>query len=202
MRYLPLILLLIILTGCTDMEQKPKKEYDIKDYEVATFAGGCFWCTEAAFEGSEGVIDVYSGYTGGDKVDPTYEEVTTGTTGHHEAIQIVYDPKIATYETLLDLFWKSIDPTDDEGQFVDRGSQYKTAIFYHTEDQKKAAEKSKKDLDESGTLKKPVVTKILPLKDFYKAEEYHQDYSQKRTVQYKIYEAGSGRKQTLKRIWG
>jgi peptide methionine sulfoxide reductase msrA/msrB len=135
--------------------------------ETATFAGGCFWCMEPAFESLKGVADVTSGYTGGNKENPTYEEVSSGRTGHAEAVQILYDPAKITYQELLDVFWKQIDPTDSGGQFADRGSQYRTAIFYHNEEQKKIAQKSKEDLARSGRYKKPIATEIVQASAFY-----------------------------------
>jgi len=148
--------------------------------EESTFAGGCFWCMESAFQEVNGVLTVVSGYSNGEKENPTYEEVLTGKTGHFEAVRVTYDPKVISYEELLNIFWRQIDPTDSEGQFADRGSQYKTAIFYHNEEQRIAAEKSKKELEESKKFDDPIVTEILPILNFYPAEEYHQDYYKKR----------------------
>jgi len=170
-------------------------------FEKATFAGGCFWCIEYPFEKLEGVLEVISGYTGGHKDNPTYEEVSTGGTGHLEAIQIVYDPAKTTYEELLDVFWRQIDPTDPGGQFVDRGQQYSTAIFYHNDEQRKLAEKSKEELNKAGRYDKPVVTQILKASQFYKAEDYHQDYYKKSHTRYKSYRSNSGRDQYLEKIW-
>jgi peptide methionine sulfoxide reductase msrA/msrB len=170
--------------------------------EKATFAGGCFWCTTPPFERLDGVKEVIAGYTGGHKENPTYEEVSSGRTGHVEAVQVVYDPSKITYEKLLEVFWKQIDPTDPGGQFVDRGSQYRTAIFYHTAQQKAAAEKSKEALQGTGRFKKPVVTEILPAGRFYPAEEYHQDYEKKNPVRYEFYRSNSGRDQFLAHAWG
>ncbi|MEA3470451.1 MAG: peptide-methionine (R)-S-oxide reductase MsrB [Thermodesulfobacteriota bacterium] len=169
---------------------------------MATFAGGCFWCVESAFEGKEGVIDVISGYTGGHKEHPTYEEVSAGTTGHTEAIQIIYDPERISYKELLDIFWRQIDPTDDEGQFVDRGSQYRSAIFYHSDEQRRIAEESKTHLQKLGVHDKPIVTEILEATAFYRAEEYHQDYHSKNPLRYKFYRFNSGRDAYLKETWG
>lgn len=169
-------------------------------YEKATFAGGCFWCMEPPFDGLEGVLDVVAGYTGGHKQDPSYEEVCDGDTGHAEAVQITYDPSKITYERVLDIFWRQIDPTDAAGQFVDRGSQYRTAIFYHTDEQKMLAENSKADLERSGRYKKPVVTEILPVAEFYMAEEYHQDYYEKESLRYKSYRKHSGRDQVREEL--
>lgn len=168
----------------------------------ATLAGGCFWCMEHPFEKREGVLEVISGYTGGHKDNPTYEEVSSGMTGHLEAVQITYDPSKISYSKILDLFWKQIDPTDPGGQFVDRGSQYRAAIFYHNEEQKALAEKSKAELNKSGRYKNPIVTEIIKASKFYKAEDYHQDYSKKNPIRYKYYRYRSGRDQYLKKIWG
>ncbi|HEJ83902.1 MAG TPA: peptide-methionine (R)-S-oxide reductase [Desulfobacteraceae bacterium] len=168
---------------------------------TATFAGGCFWCVEADFEKVAGVIEVISGYTGGEKPDPSYEEVSSGDTGHLEAVQVTYDPRQVSYEALLQVFWRHVDPTDPEGQFVDRGPQYRTAIFYHDEEQRNLAEKSKAQLESSGRFSKPIVTEILPLSGFYRAEDYHQDYYQTHTIRYKLYRWKSGRDQFLENIW-
>ena len=170
--------------------------------EKATFAGGCFWCMEHPFEKVDGVIDVVSGYTGGTKEAPTYKEVSAGGTGHVEAVEITYDPERVTYTRLLDIFWMQVDPTDAAGQFVDRGSQYATAIFYHTEEQRRLAEESKKALDESGRFSAPIVTPVREAGRFYPAEEYHQDYYKNHSIRYKIYRAGSGRDTFLKKVWG
>jgi peptide methionine sulfoxide reductase msrA/msrB len=170
--------------------------------EKATFAGGCFWCTESDFEKLPGVVKVISGYTGGNKENPTYAEVSSGKTGHLEAIQVYYDPTQITYEELLDHFWKHVDPTDAGGQFVDRGAQYRSAIFYHDEDQKRLAEKSKEALGKSGKFNKPIATEILKFTKFYEAEDYHQDYYKTHALKYKFYRYGSGRDQFLEKVWG
>ena len=170
--------------------------------EKATFAGGCFWCMEHPFEKLEGVSEVISGYTGGSKVNPTYEEVSAGVTLHFEAVQITYDPSKISYSELLDVFWRQIDPTDPGGQFVDRGLQYRTAIFYHNEEQKELTEESKDQLDKSGRYDEQIVTEIIKATPFYKAEEYHQDYYKKSPIKYKSYRRGSGRDKFLERIWG
>jgi peptide methionine sulfoxide reductase msrA/msrB len=170
--------------------------------ETATFAGGCFWCTESDFEKVEGVVDVISGYSGGHKENPTYQEVSSGGTGHAEAIQVHYDPQKVTYEELLEVFWRHVDPTDPGGQFVDRGSQYRTAIFYQNEEQKILAEKSKEELGKSRRFDKPIVTEIVKLSEFYEAEDYHQDYYKNHSVRYKYYRFASGRDQFLKKVWG
>jgi peptide methionine sulfoxide reductase msrA/msrB len=175
---------------------------DEKDLRVATFAGGCFWCTEADFEKLPGVVRVISGYTGGQKENPTYAEVSAGKTGHVEAIQVYYDPKQIDFEELLDWFWKHIDPTDGGGQFVDRGSQYRSVIFYHDEEQKRLAEKAKETLGKSGKFNKPIATEIVKFTRFFPAEEYHQDYYRKNPIRYGYYRFGSGRDQFLEKTWG
>jgi peptide methionine sulfoxide reductase msrA/msrB len=173
-----------------------------KNLKIATFAGGCFWCTEADFEKVPGVVKVVSGYTGGQKENPTYEEVSSGKTGHVEAIQVFYDPSKVTYEDLLKFFWRHIDPTDPGGQFVDRGGQYRSAIFYHDEEQKQLAEKSREELSQSGKFNKPIATEILKFTKFYNAEEYHQDYYKKNPFRYQYYRAGSGRDPYINQVWG
>ncbi len=171
-------------------------------FEKATFAGGCFWCMEPFLEKMKGVISVTSGYIGGDVANPTYEEVSSGETGHAEAVEVVFDPKVVTYAQLLRVMWFNIDPTAVNAQFADHGTQYRTAIFYHNEEQKKLAEESKKVLASSGKFDKPIVTEIVEATTFYPAEEYHQDYYKKNPMRYKIYHHGSGREQTLDKLWG
>lgn len=168
----------------------------------ATFAGGCFWCMVHPFDELPGVLRVTSGYTGGTVPNPSYEMVGTGTTGHVEAVEIVFDPATIRYEDLLERFWQQIDPTDDEGQFVDRGPSYRPAIFVHSEAQREAAEASKAALQASGRFRRPVVTPILPAGPFYPAEDYHQDFYQKSPEHYRRYRAGSGRDPFLARHWG
>ena len=170
--------------------------------QQATFAGGCFWCMEPPFEQLAGVVSVTAGYAGGVEQRPTYEQVSSGKTGHAEAVQIIYDPKTLTYERLLEVFWRNIDPTTPEGQFADRGHQYRTAIFYHDEEQRRLAEASKAALERSGKFTKPLVTEIAPATAFYPAEEYHQDYYKKNPLRYKLYRIGSGRDGYLHKIWG
>src|SRR4030067_1803586 len=201
------VVMLIAVNGCqkSDIVQQGAGNPMTKDDVIArkaTFAGGCFWCTEADFEKLPGVVKVISGYTGGTKENPTYEEVSSGTTEHVEAIQVYYDPSKITYEDLLDFFWKHIDPTDRGGQFVDRGQQYRSAIFYHDEEQKRLAEKSKEALDKSGRFSKTVVTEIIKFSKFYDAEGYHQDYYKKHSLKYSYYRHGSGRDQFLSKVWG
>lgn len=173
-----------------------------KKLENATFAGGCFWCMEPPFEKLDGVYGVISGYAGGYKKNPTYEEVSSGTTGHYEAIEITFDPEKVSYEKLLDVFWMQIDPTDAGGSFADRGQQYTSAIFYHNDEQGRLAEASKERLAKSGKYDKPIVTKILKFEAFYPAEDYHQDYYKKNPIRYKFYRRGSGRDDYIRKIWG
>src|SRR3989304_6561969 len=184
----------------TDMVKEVNKEGS--GLRITTFAGGCFWCTEADFEKLPGVAKVISGYAGGQKENPSYEEVSSGTTEHLEVIQVYYDPSRITYQELLDYFWRHIDPTDSGGQFVDRGPQYRGAIFYHDEDQKRLAEKSKEELDKSGKFNKPIVTEIIKFAKFYEAEDYHQDYYKKHSLKYSFYRNGSGRDQFIEKVWG
>ncbi|MGA7143383.1 MAG: peptide-methionine (R)-S-oxide reductase MsrB [Desulfobacterales bacterium] len=168
---------------------------------TAVFAGGCFWCTESDFEKVPGVIDAISGYTGGHVKNPTYEEVSAGGTGHMESVKVIYDPSKVTYKQLLEYFWEHVDPTDPGGEFVDRGNQYRSAIFYANEKQKRLAEKTKAELAASGIFKKPIVTLIIPLGPFYPAEKYHQDYYKKNPIRYHWYRYNSGRDQFLKKVW-
>ncbi len=172
------------------------------DHALATFAGGCFWCMEPPFEKLDGVYSVISGYTGGEEKNPTYDEVSSKQTGHMEAVQIEYDPAVITYEQLLMIFWRQIDPTDAGGQFVDRGPQYVSGIFYHNEEQRKTAQESKQELADSGRFDESLVTEIQPSKTFYKAEEYHQDYYKKNKLSYKFYRSNSGRDDFLNEAWG
>ncbi|MDQ0492158.1 peptide-methionine (S)-S-oxide reductase MsrA [Paenibacillus brasilensis] len=169
--------------------------------EKATFAGGCFWCMVSPFEELPGILKVRSGYTGGHTENPTYEEVCSETTGHVEVVQITFDPHVFAYEKLLELFWQQIDPTDEGGQFHDRGSSYQTAIFYHNEEQRIKAEASKEALAQSGRFNKPIATPILPAAAFYEAEEYHQDYHKKNPAHYKRYRKGSGREDFIEQNW-
>ncbi|XPD19201.1 peptide-methionine (S)-S-oxide reductase MsrA [Bacillus haimaensis] len=168
----------------------------------ATFAGGCFWCMEPPFEKLPGVYEVISGYTGGEVENPSYNEVTTGTTGHMEAVVVTYNPNIIEYSTLLDVFWRQVDPTDAEGQFVDKGTPYQSAIFTHNEEQRMEAEKSREEMIASGRFEKPIVTKIIEAQNFYIAEDYHQDYYLKNPVRYDYYRSNSGRDDFLDNIWG
>ena len=169
---------------------------------VAIFAGGCFWCMEPPFDRIDGVLATTSGYTGGTRLDPTYEQVTAGRTGHYEALQVEYDPARVNYERLLDMFWRNIDPLDATGQFCDKGSQYRSAIFVLDDGQRAAAEASKAALEKSGKLPGRIVTEILPAAKFYPAEAYHQDYYRKNPASYTYYRWGCGRDRRLERLWG
>jgi peptide-methionine (S)-S-oxide reductase len=166
----------------------------------ATFAGGCFWCMEPPFDQLTGVISTTSGYAGGHTKNPTYEQVSAGRTGHAEVVQVVYDPARITYERLLDAFWKNVDPLDAGGQFCDRGSQYRTAIFYHSEEQRRLAEASRERIHKA--LGRPVVTEIAPVGTFYAAEDYHQDYYSKNPIRYNFYRWSCGRDNRLEEVWG
>jgi peptide-methionine (S)-S-oxide reductase len=169
-----------------------------KGLAKATFAGGCFWCMEPPFERLKGVVSVTSGYTGGQKVAPTYEEVSSGMTGHQESVEVLYDPRQVSYAKLLDVFWHNVDPTNNQGQFCDDGGQYRTAIFYHDAEQKRLAEASKAALEK----RMKVYTAIRPAGPFYAAEEYHQDYYKKNPIRYKFYRLNCGRDHRLEQIWG
>ncbi len=200
-----LILVAWLNLGSNAMEKEKMEEVTSEmpgNLKTATFAGGCFWCTESDFEKVEGVKEVISGYTGGHKENPTYEEVSAGGTGHVEAVQVIYDPDKVSYKELLDYFWRHVNPTDSGGQFVDRGSQYGSAIFYHDEEQKRLAEESKREIEASGVFDAPIVTEIVKFKKFYRAEDYHQDYYKTHSLSYKFYRWKSGRDQFLEKHWG
>ncbi len=175
---------------------------DSASLEKATLAGGCFWCVEADFDKVPGVVETISGYAGGPGVDPTYEAVSSGGTGHAEVVQVIYDPSRLSYERLLEVFWRSVDPYDAAGQFCDRGSQYRSAVFYHDDEQKRLVEESIRLLEDSGRLTGPIVTQIVPFKEFYPAEEYHQDFHTKSPIRYKTYRYGCGRDRRLEAVWG
>jgi len=170
--------------------------------QKATFAGGCFWCVEHPYDHHKGVLAAVSGYTGGLQPNPSYEQVSAGGTGHAEAVEITFDPQKTSYAELLDTFWKQIDPTDDGGQFADRGSQYRPVIFYHDGEQKRLAEVSRDALFASGRFERPIVVDIVPASTFYPAEDYHQNYADKNPIRYRYYRYNSGRDQFLERIWG
>lgn len=186
---------LILTLGISNAHAVSKKE-------VAVFGGGCFWCMEPPFEQLEGVSEVVAGYSGGDEVNPTYEQVSSGMTSHLEAVRVTYDPEKISYDELLEIYWRQVDPTDTGGQFADRGDHYTTAIFYADEVQKQKALDSKEKLGKSDRFSKPIVTRILPAKEFYLAEEYHQDYYLKNVLRYKSYKTGSGRAGFIEQVWG
>jgi len=202
-----LLIISVILISCmnsegvTESKDETMNQYG-ENVEIATLGGGCFWCMEHPFEILDGVKDVISGYSGGAIENPTYEQVSTGNTGHIEVVQIIYDPELISYKDLLDVFWRQIDPTDGGGSFVDRGSQYLNAIFYHDEDQKQTAEASINNLEVSGRYDRPIVTEVREFTKFYKAEVYHQDYYKISPLNYKFYRMNSGRDQYRERVWG
>ncbi|UCF66003.1 MAG: peptide-methionine (S)-S-oxide reductase MsrA [bacterium] len=178
------------------------KEVNPKNLQTAIFAGGCFWCMEPPYDNLPGIISTTAGYTGGHVEDPSYEEVSTGETGHAEAVKIEFDSTKISYAELLRVFWRNIDPTNPFGQFADRGSQYRTAIFYLDDKQKETALQSKRELEESGKFKDPIVTQIVPAAVFYPAEDYHQEYYKKNPLRYYNYKVGSGRAGYLEKTWG
>ena len=171
-------------------------------YEKATFAGGCFWCMEPPFDELPGVISTVSGYTAGRTKNPTYNQVSSGGTGHAEAVEVTYDPSKITYARLLDVFWKNIDPITPNAQFCDIGTQYRAAIYYHNDEQRRLAETSKKALEDSARFQRPIVTEIAAASPFYRAEEYHQDYYKKNPIRFKFYKYRCGREQRLEELWG
>jgi len=185
----------------TDIGADRQKRSD-REAAVATFAGGCFWCMEEVFEEVPGVVSAVSGYSGGNVENPTYDQVSAGGTGHAEAVRVIYDPDRISYERLLDLFWHNVDPLTPNRQFCDRGNQYRSAIFYRNETQKRLAERSKLAIEESGRFEEPIVTEIVPASEFYEAEEYHQDYYKKNPIRYKFYKWNCGRAQRLEELWG
>lgn len=196
-----LYLLIGFFTFFVQFVQAQEKLSDSENYEYATFASGCFWCTQYDFDQIKGVISTKAGYTGGEKVNPSYQEVSSGTSGHIESLQVKYDPEVVSYQELLDVYWHTVDPTRNDGQFCDKGSQYRPVIFYHNENQQKLAEKSKEQLIATTKIK-PILVEILPAKTFYPAEEYHQEYYKKNPLRYKFYRYNCGRDARLKEIWG
>lgn len=192
---------LLLFSAIATVDGDVKREKVADESATATFAGGCFWCMEHPFDELDGVISTTAGYTGGHTTHPTYKEVSAGGTGHTEAVQVVYDPKKISFERLLEVFWRNIDPLDKTGQFCDKGSQYRSAIFYHTEHQKRLAEQSKKTLEDSKRFSEPIVTEIVSASVFYAAEDYHQDYYRKNPVRYKVYRYLCGRDQRLHELW-
>jgi peptide methionine sulfoxide reductase msrA/msrB len=209
-KILILFMIVFLFVGCPERKARQGKEVGAKMPQksesmetavaTATFAGGCFWCVQAAFAKVPGVVKATSGYAGGTGENPTYEDYMK--TGHIEAVQVLYDPARVTYEQLLEVLWREIDPTDAGGQFADRGPHYRSAVFYHDDAQRRLAEQSKQRLAKSGRFDKPIATEILPFTRFYAAEEYHQDYDRKNPFQYKYYRQGSGRDQYLEEVWG
>jgi methionine-S-sulfoxide reductase len=199
MRLQLLLISAFLLTPCSYAEEKVM---DGSKLEKATFAGGCFWCMQPFLERLKGVKKVTVGYTGGKTANPTYDQISTGETGHAEAVEVEFDPNLVSYEKVINLFWRNIDPTAVNAQFVDHGSQYRTAIFYHSEAQRRIAEETKKQIAASGRFDKPIATEIVPATTFYPAEEYHQGYYKKSPVHYEMYHHGSGREQFLDHVWG
>lgn len=196
------ISLLTLFAVALSVRQAEAQESKGSPLEKATFAGGCFWCVEQAYDEIPGVVSTTSGYTGGQAKNPTYQQVSAGGTGHAESVEVGYDPSKVSYEQLLDIFWHNVDPTVKDRQFCDVGDQYRAAIFYHDERQKQLAEASKRALDQSGRFKEPIMTEIVPASQFYPAEEYHQDYHVKNPVRYKFYKWNCGRAQRLEALWG
>lgn len=199
---LGLLLTTVLLAAVPVAADNAVKGPGDRQLEKATFAGGCFWCMEEAFEAVEGVVSVTSGYTGGHKVNPDYEEVSAGGTGHAEAVEILYDPERVIYAKLLEVFWRNIDPTTPDRQFCDRGNQYRSAIFYQNETQKRLAEESKQAVEKSKPFKESIVTQIVPASAFYGAEDYHQSFYKKNPIRYKFYKYNCGRAQRLEELWG
>jgi len=202
MRLLIPVIMLFLGLMATAVLASPQEDGKAARLETATFAGGCFWCMEAPFDKLPGVVSVTAGYTGGQVKNPTYEQVSAGTTGHAESVRIVYDLQKIGYKQLLDIFWHNIDPTVKNRQFCDVGNQYRSAIFYHTDEQYRLAEESKKELEDNKPFKGPIVTDIVPASEFYPAEEYHQHYYKKNPLRYRYYRYGCGRDQRLKELWG
>jgi len=192
---IPVVIVALLLSGALHGSRAAEPA-------TATFAGGCFWCMQPAFDDVAGVVSTTVGYTGGHTQNPTYEEVSAGGTGHAESIQVTFDPTKVTYAQLLDVFWHNIDPLTPDAQFCDHGTQYRSAIFYQGEEQQKIAEQSKKDLEASGRFTQPIVTQIVPATAFYAAEDYHQKYYRKNPLRYRYYRYGCGRDARLKEVWG
>ena len=197
-----LFLMGLMAIGISATAADTKPGADGRKLEKATFAGGCFWCMEEALDKVAGVVSTTSGYIGGRKANPTYEDVSAGGTGHAEAVEILYDPTTVTYARILDVFWRNIDPTQPNAQFCDHGSQYRSAIFYHDGTQKRLAEDAKNALEKSKPFAGAIATEIAPASEFYPAEEYHQNFYQKNPVRYKVYKYGCGRAQRLEELWG
>jgi len=196
------LLLISLLLSCPAIAATPDPPTPRSHVEYATFAGGCFWCMQHPFDRLEGVKSTTAGYTGGNKKYPTYKEVSAGGTGHAESVRIEFDPSKISYRQLLNVFWRQIDPTDAGGQFIDRGNQYRTAIFYHNKKQRRLARQSRAEMEKSGRFDKPIVTRIVPASAFWPAEDYHQHFADKNPMRYHFYRYHSGRDQYLDRIWG
>jgi peptide-methionine (S)-S-oxide reductase len=199
---LGLFLITLLLAGVAAAAGDAKQGADGRKLEKATFAGGCFWCMEEALDKVDGVVSTTSGYTGGRAKNPSYEDVSAGGTGHAESVEVLYDPAKVSYTKLLDVFWRNIDPTTPDRQFCDHGAQYRSAIFYHDETQKRLSEESKKMLEKSKPFKELIVTEIAPASAFYPAEEYHQNFYEKNPIRYKLYKYNCGRAQRLQELWG
>jgi peptide-methionine (S)-S-oxide reductase len=192
----------VVLAGLLVVTVAVNRPAGAANLEKAIFAGGCFWCMEEAFEGVEGVVSVMSGYIGGTKANPSYEEVSSGSTGHAEAVEVLFDPGRTSYPMLLKVFWRNIDPTTPDRQFCDRGSQYRSAIFALTEIQQRQAEESKRAVEQTKPFGDPIVTQIVPATTFYPAEDYHQDFYKRNPIRYKFYKYNCGRVQRLEEVWG
>lgn len=195
-------LMTVVLAGLWTIVAATDRPAGAVTLEKAVLAGGCFWCMEEAFEGVEGVVSVTSGYIGGTKANPSYEEVSSGSTGHAEAVEILFDPAMTTYPKLLEVFWRNIDPTTPDRQFCDRGSQYRSAIFTLTELQQRQAEESKRAVEQTKPFREPIATQIVPATTFYPAEDYHQDFYKRNPIRYKFYKYNCGRVQRLEEVWG
>jgi peptide methionine sulfoxide reductase msrA/msrB len=195
------LLLMVLIAGLFTTNSAAGDDMVEDRYQIATLAGGCFWCMQPPFDNLKGVISTEVGYTGGHVKNPTYDMISHGNTGHYEAMRVVYDPDVVSYKKLLETFWYNIDPTQADGQFADRGSQYYTAIFYHDEQQKALAVASKLELEKSGKFDRPIVTKVIRVDVYYPAENYHQDYYQKNSLHYERYKQGSGRAGFIEKNW-
>lgn len=200
-RYLITAIFVLVLIGC-DGQAEPESYSPSADTAIATFAGGCFWCMEPPYDKLKGVISTISGYSGGRTENPSYKEVSSGRTGHAEVLQVVYDPRLVSYEELLDVFWRNVDPTRNDGQFCDTGNQYRPAIYYHDEDQLMAANASKATITNTKSFPEMLKVEITMAGTFYAAEDYHQDYYKKNPIRYKYYRHSCGRDNRLKELWG
>lgn len=198
---IPLVVLLALLPSAACAQDRPAPPPGAP-LDTAIFAGGCFWCVEEAFDPADGVVSTTSGYTGGHLPNPTYQQVSAGGTGHAEVVRVVYDPARIGYAELLEVFWRNVDPLTPDGQFCDRGAQYRSAIFYRDAEQRRLAEASKAELERSGRFREPIVTEIVPAGEFYPAEEYHQDYYRKNPLRYAFYKYSCGRARRLEELWG